>query len=130
MSKGNTFESELLTYIFVGTAVPGAGGTFYVSLHTASPGEAGVQTTSECGYTSYARVSAAFSVTGSVAKPTATITFPTATGGSETATHAAVGTAATGDGKILWYGPIEPSGIVIISGTVPELLDTSTITED
>ena len=63
MSKGNTFENDLLKLIFNGTAIANladdAGtsplGNLYVSLHTADPGEAGDQTTNECAYSTYAR---------------------------------------------------------------------------
>ena len=57
MSKGNTFENDVLNYTFQKTAFGWAANTnFYLSLHTGDPGEAGDQTTSEATYTSYARV--------------------------------------------------------------------------
>ena len=67
MSKGNTFENDLLGLIFNGTAIANLADDaatsplteLYVSLHTADPGEAGDQTTNECAYTSYARVAVA-----------------------------------------------------------------------
>ena len=70
MSKGNTFESDLLSLILNNIDCPLVGdatglrgsttaGSLYVSLHTADVGEAGTQSTSEATYTSYARVAIA-----------------------------------------------------------------------
>ena len=135
MSKGNTFENDLLLYLFNGTAISGLGSSVYVSLHTADPGEGGNQETSECNYGSYARVAlnrtTDWDVTSSDASPAAAIVFPGSTGDfdNQTATHAAVGTAATGPGKILYKGPIDPT-IVVTFSVIPGLLTTSTITED
>ena len=56
MSKSNTFENQLLALTFNATALPWSNTNFYVALHTADPGEAGDQTTSECDFTGYARV--------------------------------------------------------------------------
>lgn len=142
MSKGNTFENDWLKLIFNATAIANIAdnaGTgpltnLYVSLHTGDPGEAGDQTTNECAYTSYARVAVArtsggWTVTNNSVSPVADITFPAATGGTETATHFAVGTASSGAGKVLYSGTISPN-ISISSGVTP-VLDTATaITED
>lgn len=142
MSKGNTFENDVLKLILNATAIANIADNaatspltnLYVALHTADPGEAGDQTTNECAYTSYARVAVArttggWTVTGNSVSPVATISFPQATGGSETATHASVGTASSGTGKILYSGTVTPN-IVISSGVTPELTAASTITED
>ena len=65
-----------------------AAGSLYVSLHTADPGEAGEQTTSETAYTNYARVAVArsaagWTVAGNNASNAAAVAFPAcgATGG-------------------------------------------------
>lgn len=142
MSKSNTFETDLLTLIFNGTAIANLADNassspltnLYLSLHTADPGETGVQTTSECTYTSYARVAVArtsggWTITGNSVSPVADIVFPTSTGGTNTATHAAIGTASSGAGKILYSGTVTPN-ISITTGTVPRLPTTSTISED
>lgn len=142
MSKGNTFENDLLKLIFNGTAIANLAdnaassplANFYVALHTADPGEAGTQNTSECSYTGYARVAVArtaggWSITNNVVSPVAEITFPEATAGSGTATHFSIGTAASGVGKILYKGAISPA-IAIAAGVSPRLKTTSTITED
>lgn len=142
MSKGNTFENDLLKLIFNATAIANiadnaASGpltNLYVALHTGDPGEAGDQTTSECAYTSYARVAVArsgsgWTVSANSVSPVANIEFPAATGGSETATHASIGVASSGASKILYKGSITPS-ISISSGVTPRLTTSSAITED
>jgi hypothetical protein len=142
MSKGNTFESDLLALIFNATPIANLADNaasspltnLHVSLHTADPGEAGVQNTSEVAYTSYARVavartSGAWTVTANSVSPAANIDFPAGTGGSGTATHFAVGTAASGTGKVLYKGAITPS-IVCGNGITPRLTTATVITED
>lgn len=142
MSKGNTFENDLLLLIFNGTAITNIADNaasspltnLYVSLHTADPGEAGSQTTSECAYTSYARVAVArtsggWTVSGSQVVPAAIISFPTATGGTETASHFGIGTASSGAGKLLYSGIVAPN-IPISNGVTPQLGTGTTITED
>jgi hypothetical protein len=142
MSKGNTFENDLLKLIFNGDAIANladnAGASpltnLYVSLHTADPGEAGDQESNECAYTSYARVAVArtsggWTVSANSVSPAANIDFPQATGGSETATYMAIGTASSGAGKILYSGAITPT-IAISNGVIPRIGTGSTITED
>ena len=140
-AKGNTFINDLLKLFFNATAIANLADNaasspltdLYLSLHTSSPGAGGNQTTNECAYTSYARVAVArtsggWTVSGQSVTPAATVAFPAATGGSETATHAAVGTASSGTGKLLWYGAISPT-IAISNGVTPELTTSSAITE-
>ena len=142
MSKGDTFENDLMKLIFNATAIANIADNaaaspltnLFVALHTADPGETGNQTTSEITYTSYARVSVArtsggWTVTANSVSPVATISFPAGTGGSGTATHASVGTATSGTGKILWSGTVTPN-IVTGNGITPQLTTASTITED
>lgn len=142
MSKGNTFENDLLKLIFNATAIANMADNaasapltnLYVSLHTADPGEAGDQTTNECAYGSYARkevarTSGGWTVTGNSVSPFATISFIQATSGTETATHWAVGTAASGAGKLLYSGTISPN-ISISTGVTPQLTTASAVTED
>lgn len=142
MSLGNTFENDLAKLIFQATAIANIADNaatspltnLYVSLHTGDPGEAGSQTTNECAYTSYARVAVArsgsgWTVTNNVVNPAATIAFPAATGGSETATYFAIGTASSSTGKILVSGSISPT-IAISSGVTPQLTTSTAITFD
>lgn len=131
MSKSNTFETEFLAHLFnnadialVGDATGLRGsataGSLYVSLHTADPGEAGDQSTSEATFTSYARVAVTrnaggWTIAGNNASNTAAINFPAATGGSNTITHFGIGTAASGAGKLLFKGTVTPN-IAISNG--------------
>ena len=145
MSKGNTFENDLLLLIFNNTDAANVGdatglrgsstaGSLYFALHTSDPGEGGSQTTNECAYTSYARVAVArsgagFTVSSNSVSPAANVDFPAATGGTETATHFSVGTASSGAGKILYKGTVTPN-ISISSGVTPRLTTATAITED
>lgn len=142
MSKGNTFENDLVKLIFQATAIANIADnaasspltSLYVSLHTADPGEAGDQTTSETSYTSYARVAVArtaggFTVTNNSVSPAANIDFPACTGGSATITHFGIGTASSSTGKLLYKGTVTPN-ISVSSGVTPRLTTASTITED
>jgi hypothetical protein len=122
-SKSDVWEHGLLlllfnntTFTLVGDAaglLKSAGdGNLYVSLHTADPGEAGDQTTSECAYTGYARVpvartNAGWTVTaGNAVDNAAAITFGLDTVGSEHVTHFGVGTSSVGAGKLLYSGEL------------------------
>lgn len=142
MSKADTFENDFLKLVFNATAIANIAdnaGTspltsLYVSLHTADPGETGNQTTSEATYTSYARVAVArtsggWTVTGNSVSPAADISFPAATGGTNTITHFAVGTASSGTGKVLYKGAVSPN-ISVSSGVTPKLTTATTIQED
>lgn len=105
----------------------------YLSLHTASPGASGNQTTSEAAYGSYARQAVTRNSSGwTVASGTATLTsainFPAATSGSETETFFGLGTAVSGAGTLWYYGPISPT-IVVSTGVTPQLTTGTTIQE-
>lgn len=142
MSKSNTLENALLLLLFNATAFANIADNassspltnLYVSLHTADPGEAGDQETSECAYTSYARVAVArsgsgFTVSGNSVSPAAAIDFPAATGGTETATHFGIGTDSSGAGRLLYSGAISPN-IAISNGVQPRLTTATAVTED
>lgn len=146
--KSDAWEAGLLNLLLNNTNFAGPGdatglrgsstaGSLYVSLHTADPTDAGTQTNNEVTYTSYARVAvarsgAAWTISGTSptsASPAATITFPTGTGGSGTATYFGIGTASSGPGVLLYMGTISPN-IVCGNGVTPSLTTASTITED
>lgn len=145
MSKTNSWENGLLQLVFENTNFANVGdatglrgsstaGSFYFSLHTADPGEAGDQTTNEVAYTSYARVAVArstsgWTVTGNAVALDANVTFPAGTGGSGTATHWGLGTASSGAGVLLYKGAISPN-IVCGSGVTPQLTAGTVVTED
>lgn len=132
MSKGNTFENDLLKLIFTATAIANIAdnaasaplANLYLSLHTGDPGEAGDQTTSEAAYTSYARVAVArsgsgWTVSANNVENAALVQFPQCTGGSNTITHVAVGTASSGAGKLLYSGALNAS-LAVSSGIQPQ----------
>lgn len=142
MSKSDSLENSLLKLIFNATAIANLADNaasspltnLYVSLHTADPGEAGTQTTSEITYTSYARVAVArttggWTVTANSVSPVAAITFPAGTGGTGTATHFGVGSLSSGAGVLYYSGTVTPN-IVCGNGVTPQLTTASTITED
>jgi hypothetical protein len=142
MSKGDTFENDLLKLIYNATPIANLADnaaaspitTVAVALHTADPGESGNQSTSEAAYTGYARVnvnrnSGGWTVSGNSVSPVATIGFPPGTGGSGTATHFSTGVPGGGATKIFHKGPITPN-IVTGNGVTPQLSTATTITED
>ena len=137
MSASNACESDILKLIFNNTTWANVGdatgivgstsaGSLYVSLHTADPGEAGDQTTSEATYTSYARAAVARSTGGwtvSGTAPTqvanaASVGFPACTGGSNTITYFAIGRASSGTGEIIVSGALTAS-LSVSSGITP-----------
>lgn len=142
MSKGNTFENDLLKLIFNATAIANIADNaasspltnLQAGLHTADPGEAGDQTTSETNYTNYLRVAVArtsggWTVTANSVSPVAAITFAAGGGGSGTITHGVIGTASSSTGKILYSGTVTPN-FAVGNGVTPQLTTSSTITED
>lgn len=143
MSKGDVFENDLLKLIFNGgtiatiaqNASTSAATAFFFALHTADPGEAGNQSTSEISYTSYARASvsrtsAAFLVSANTVGLAANLDFAASTGGATTtAAFFSVGTDLSGTGKILYKGTLTPN-ITISNGVTPRILSGTIITED
>ena len=141
MSKGNTYETDILALIFNATPIADLADndatapatTLTVALHTADPGEAGTQLTSEIAYTGYARIAVArttggWTVTGNSVSPVANIDFGEMTGGAGgTVTHFSVGTGTAN--KLLYSGTVTPN-IAVTSGVIPRLKTTSTVTED
>lgn len=142
MSASDTFENDLLKLIFNSTAIANIADNagvspltnLYWGLHTADPGEAGTQSSSEANYTGYARLAVArdttgHTVTGSSVSPKNNVNFPIASGGANTATHFNVGVASSGSTKILVSGTVSPN-IVVTSGVTPVLVPASAITVD
>jgi hypothetical protein len=134
-AKSDAWRNGLLLLLFNNVDFVGVGdaggllgsvtaGSLYVALHTADPTASGDQESNECAYTSYARVAVArsgsgWTVSGNSVENAAAVTFPEATGGSETATHYSIGTDATGGGIIL-YSEQLTSPLAIISGVEPK----------
>lgn len=140
MSKTNAFENAVLALIFNATAIAdlaeddtsSPATTLTVSLHTGDPGEAGSMLTSEAVYTGYARqtvarTGAGWVVTGNSVSPAAIITFPEATGGTETITHFGVGTGVSNN--LMYKGTVTPN-ISITTSVTPRITASSTITEE
>ncbi len=137
MSLSNSAESDLLKLLFNNTSWANVGdatgivgstaaGSFYVSLHTADPGETGDQTTSETAYTNYLRVAVARTTGGwtvSGTAPTqvanaAVVTFATGGASGSTLTHFAIGRASSGAGEII-ASAVLTNPLVVGSGVVP-----------
>ena len=137
MSASNDFESDLLKLVFQNIAIANIGdaaglqpsavtGSLFVALHTADPGEAGNQSTSEATYTGYARVGVVRSVAGwtlSGTAPTqvanaAVVTFGTCTVGANTLTHFSIGYQTSGATKIIVSGVLNAS-LAVSVGIAP-----------
>lgn len=144
MSKGNTFESDILALIFNGTAIAdlaendtsSPNTALYVALHTADPGEAGTAATNEATYTNYARVavnrnSGGWTVSGSSVTNTGQITFPQCGVTGNTITHASITTASSGTSKILYSGALS-SSLAVANQITPFFAASTgvTVTED
>lgn len=142
MSKSDVFENDLLRLIFNATPIANIADnaaaspltTIATGLHTADPGEAGTQQTSEATYTPYARLTTArttggFTVTGSSVSPVANLDFAQCTSGTNTITHFHWGTAASGAGKILYSGTVTPN-LSVSTGVIPRLTTASSATEE
>ena len=126
MPIGPTFSGDLLQLVFDGIGITNIAlnasaspsTALWYGLHTAQP-SSDAQTGSEAAYTGYARVSVnrstatpsftytAASSAGAGAKlnPTATITFPTASGSSEVDDHFSIGTSSAWHRKdpLVWF---------------------------
>lgn len=149
MSASNATENSLLLLLFNNTNFANVGdatglrgsttaGSFYIALHTADPGEAGDQTTSEATYTGYARVAVARSSGGFTVSGTAptqvtnagTVAFPACTGGSNTLTYFSVGVASSGASVIVASGALTAS-LAVSSGITPSFAASAlTVTLD
>lgn len=136
MTLSNAAETDLLELLFTNLAWPNVGdtgglqpsvapGSFYISLHTADPGEAGDQTTSEAAYTGYARIAVArsaagFTIAGNNVSNAAKVTFGQKTAGTdETITFFGIGTALSGVGNLLMSGALTAS-LLVSNGVTPE----------
>lgn len=122
MPKSTTFSNDLAALIFNATAIANLADnassspltSLYISLHTASPGIGGSQTTNETAYTNYARVavtrnSGGWTVASGAASNAALIQFAQCGASGATITHVAVGTASSGTGKVLYAGALNSS---------------------
>ncbi len=134
MSKANTTENDVLAMILTGVDPAWRGNANrYLALHTADPGEAGSQTTSEATFTSYARIAIAtadWTDGGSTFSNTNLAQFPQCTGGTNTITHVSIGTLASGAGQILYSGALN-SSLSVSNGIQPQFAAGAlTVAED
>jgi hypothetical protein len=147
MSKSDFLENAILKLIFNATAIANIADNaasspltnLYWSLHTADPGDAGNQSTSETAYGLYARQPVARTTGGMTAasagstSPVANVVFPAANSPSlpsvSSITHAGIGVAVSGATNLLYSGPVTPN-INVSVGVQPILTTASTVTED
>ena len=105
-SASNATETLLLKYSLTADAVtrPTA---WYIGLHTADVTDAGTGT--EVTGNGYARTAVSFTVTNDTATNSATVTFPTASGGSWGAvSHIGIWSATTA-GTLYYHGALQAS---------------------
>ena len=135
MSMTNAAEANLMNLLFLNTDWANIGdaaglqnsaaaGSFYVSLHSSDPGEAGNQSTNEISYTGYARVAVArtaggFTLTTATISNTALVQFAQCTGGTATASHFGIGTDLSGNGNLIFKGALT-SSLSISNGIQPQ----------
>ena len=146
-AKSDSYETGILQLIFqntvtalsilddLGEGASGEGlngsdapGNIYVSLHSASPGDTGNQTTFEITvgeYGQYLRVGVArsaggWSVSGDTASNVAAVTFAEMTSGTgQTITHFGLGTDSTGAGNLMYHGVVTPN-LAMANGITPQ----------
>ena len=147
MSKSNYLENALLNLIFRAQAIANLADNaaaspltnLYWSLHTADPGEAGTQNTSETTYGLYARQAVARTTGGmsnamaGVTSPSANVVFPAANSPTlptvSSITHFGIGQAVSGATNLFYSGTVTPN-INVSFGVQPILTTASTISED
>jgi hypothetical protein len=132
LSATDAFETKIMGLVFQNAAATNIGdaggllpsstaGSFYISLHTADPGETGDQTTSESAYTNYLRVAvarsaAAWSHAAGVTDNDSAITFAACGVTGSTVTHFGIGSDSAGAGNRYFNGT---SSLVVSSGVTP-----------
>lgn len=137
LQLSNAAESDFLLLFFQNTAWANVGsagglqpsssaGSIFVALSTGTLTATSTQSTTESAYTSYARQGVArnsggWTKTGSsptTAENAAAVTFPAATGGTETETNFSTGQEVSGAGEVYWYGALTAS-LAVSSGITP-----------
>jgi hypothetical protein len=144
--KTTQFATDLLKLLLANVAVAAIGdagglqpsavpGHLYLSLHSADPGEGGNQTSSEVSYSGYgriaiARVASEWTFGNGQAVNTGRLEFGLCASGSVTVTHAAVGTAASGPGRVLYRVPLEPFRDIVVGDPAPAFEPEQLIIEE
>jgi hypothetical protein len=132
MSATNSTETAILSLIFTATAwadIAQDDGSspqtsYWISLHTASPGEGGDQTTNETAYTGYARVevtrdASGWTVTGGSVTNDAEIAFGQCSADPGAAvTHVGLGKSSSAAGTLMLFNALDNS-VTMQVGTVP-----------
>jgi len=137
MPKSTTFSNDIMLLIFNATAIADLAEndtsapltSLYLSLHTASPGIGGAQTTNETAYTNYARIAVTrnaggWTVASGAATNTALAQFAQCGVTGATITHIAIGTASSGAGKVLYAGALN-SSLAVSNGVQPQFAATT-----
>jgi hypothetical protein len=132
MAKSTTTCNNLLKLIFNATAwtsiadnaASSPATNLYLSLHTADPGVAGTQSTSETSYTNYVRIAVArtnvgWTVTTNTAANAALAQFAQCGATGATLTYVAIGMLSTGAGIILYSGALN-SALAVANGIQPQ----------
>ncbi len=137
MSMTNAAEQAFLDLLFInidwanigdagGLQNSAVDGSFYISLHTADPGESGDQTTNETSYSGYTRAAIVRGSTGwvraaSTVSNNVSISFPQCTAGFANISHFGIGTASTGAGNLIMKGSLT-SVLAVSSGIQPQFV--------
>ena len=143
MSIADITENAILNLVFSATtwanyaqnAATTPETNIIVALHTADPGDAGAQNTTELAYTNCARQNVARSTgwttasAGSVALA-ANLNFPASGAAGGTASFFSTGKSGGGASAILWSGTVTPNIAVSASGITPQLTTASTCSLD
>lgn len=138
MSVTTAFANQILALLLEATPIANIADNaaaapitqFYISLHTASPGIAGSQDTSETAYTGYSRQTIARSSAGwTVASASDTndsdITFPICSGSpGADITHIGIGLSSSGAGTLKLFGALTTSFAMQV-GTTPIISATA-----
>jgi hypothetical protein len=124
MSMSNVSETNLLKLVFQNIAWADVGdasglqpsstaGDLFIALHTADPGEAGTQATSEADYEGYERVAVdrasgagGFTVADNAASNASTVQFGECTSGTNILTYFSIGLESSGATDILLSGSL------------------------
>lgn len=140
--KGNTHSQKWEDLVFTAAAWANVADNaatspltnLYCVLSTGTLSATSTGTTTEAAYTSYARVAVARTGSGwhrtnQTMSNVAAISFPAATGGSETETYAQVNMASSGTGTLLYFGALT-SSLAVSSGITPSFaIDEFAVTE-
>lgn len=117
MPKSTTSANDYVALIYNATAIANVADNaasspltnIYIAAHTADPGAAGTQSTSEAAYTGYARASVArttggFTCSGGTVTLVANASFGACTAGTATLLYWSTGVASSGATKVLHRG--------------------------